>query len=730
MNILITKRPVLQLGPQFSHQNYSFRSSFLSQKNPNFLKYPPCRGVSYDPKTVTFCANTASETLVSYGGWDHPQLGGKFEYTSEYDQLKNFLFSVGISDKKYLFVYLLGFICALAISRIRISSIVVIPACVVAFGVGFSVGFFNGGHVSLIGANKKPKLENFKHLTEKLGNLLDLLGGCDVNIENLKNGLQKGINCNQISLKDLRSFLKALESIDLATMNAKSVAEDCMGGMLAENQDVDRNSNQKSVKRKKEGSDTGLSFAGFFSNLFQERSTGLKPSKMKDSGKKESKNVEAFQGAQSNGLASSVEERTRKYPLNKNVEDETSFDGSARNRNSADNLINGARRVNEVFNRDNLNFAGTDGVKSTVKSTKYTYHRRKLEYMSNQEVSWKAGHSRNFGRWDSQDEILDALDLKASVKHQHSETEFAQEVTRDDLENEVDGYDSGDTDKHEAYGSVQGKGMIADSEATSVNDDSTGASGDMEFNRYLVEAHSLLKAAKECLLQQGDDETAENYLYKSAGLLLKAKSIRPMSLLAAGQLGNTYLLHGELKLRLSRDLRALIATNNPATMDEWNIDDNIMFRKDKLSSALVNVCNECEELLVSAGRNYKLALSIDGNDMKAMYNWGLALFFRAQLIADIGPDAARDADKVYLAAIDKFDAMMSRSNTYAPDALFRWGTALQQRSRLRPRNSKEKVKLLQQARRLYEDALNFDSDNIRVREALSSCVSELKYWFD
>ncbi|KAK4745459.1 hypothetical protein SAY87_011771 [Trapa incisa] len=60
-------------------------------------------------------------------------------------------------------------------------------------------------------------------------------------------------------------------------------------------------------------------------------------------------------------------------------------------------------------------------------------------------------------------------------------------------------------------------------------------------------------------------------------------------------------------------------------------------------------------------------------------------------------------------------------------ALFRWGVALQQRSRLRPRNSKEKVKLLEQARRIYEDALQMDSANPRVREALSSCMSELRY---
>uniref|UniRef100_B9H2X0 Uncharacterized protein n=1 Tax=Populus trichocarpa TaxID=3694 RepID=B9H2X0_POPTR len=67
----------------------------------------------------------------------------------------------------------------------------------------------------------------------------------------------------------------------------------------------------------------------------------------------------------------------------------------------------------------------------------------------------------------------------------------------------------------------------------------------------------------------------------------------------------------------------------------------------------------------------------------------LALSFRAQLIADIGPEAAYDADKVFLAAIDKFDAMLSKGNVYAPDALYRWGVVLQQSSRLQPTDSRE-----------------------------------------
>ncbi|KAK6932548.1 hypothetical protein RJ641_002172 [Dillenia turbinata] len=230
------------------------------------------------------------------------------------------------------------------------------------------------------------------------------------------------------------------------------------------------------------------------------------------------------------------------------------------------------------------------------------------------------------------------------------------------------------------------------------------------------------------LRNRGNQGHAEMKLCKSAKLLSKAIAMKPMSLIAVGQLGNTYLLHGELKLKLSRELRNLLSTDEPSLTDSVK---NFLFRQEE---------------------NTEWPCQLDGNDIRAPYNWGLALSCRAQLIADIGPlsdvepttnciilmiliasasnassspfvlslaEAAYEVDKVFMAAIDKFDAMLSRSKSHAPEALFRWGMALQQCSHLRPRNSKEKVKLLQQAKRFYEDALVTDEDNLQVREALS-----------
>ena len=43
------------------------------------------------------------------------------------------------------------------------------------------------------------------------------------------------------------------------------------------------------------------------------------------------------------------------------------------------------------------------------------------------------------------------------------------------------------------------------------------------------------------------------------------------------------------------------------------------------------------------------------------------MFFDGEAYLHKFQEAASDADKVFLAAIDKFDAMMSKSNVYTPD---------------------------------------------------------------
>ncbi|KAA8515276.1 hypothetical protein F0562_018494 [Nyssa sinensis] len=740
MRTLIAETITCKLNPIFL---YHFPS--LSRKNPNFLNFSHRKWLHH-PKTLTYCSATASDS-PSYSGWDDLGLSNDWIQSGESNQLRNFRNSLGIDDKRYIFMYLLGFVCALAISRVRVSSVLVFPAFVLIFAVGFSFGFVNGGHVnelSLIGTKKRTKDENFKVSFEKLRNLVDLFNGFDGKISSLRNDVKRGIECNQITVGDLESYVRAMDSISLSALNARNSVEAYIDSMLAENQEVERTLNQKSSRRKKEVGEIGFDLLQLIGSLFQENSFSSKTNKMKDSIKRNSTPLEVYDHSPGNVVAPIVEERALNSVLNASAD----FSGHTSNKpdmvwDGAENIVNNTRRINVPVENDKMNFAEIhSSAKKNLDGKEYSYQNDRLRFMNNHQMSLKMGHHKEVETWASPDGLLDSVGFSAGL-HLETEESFRQERTLEKSNGNYRPSDRREKTEKEAYRSrfkedrmtTDDDSSLADRQSAHEGDfhstPSSMISDDMAFNRYLMEANILLKQARECLRHRGDEEHAENVLYKSAKLLSKAIDMKPMSLLAVGQLGNTYLLHGELKLKISRELRSLLASRDPLSVEKWRKllegVDHQLTGKDKVASALINVCEECEELLVEAGRKYRLALSIDANDMRALYNWGLALSFRAQLIADIGPEAAFDADKVFLAAIDKFDAMMSKSNVYAPDALFRWGVTLQQRSRLRPRNSKEKVKLLQQAKRLYEDALDMDSDNLQVREALLSCLSELNF---
>ncbi|KAL7604036.1 hypothetical protein Lser_V15G16458 [Lactuca serriola] len=637
-------------SPQFIISDSKFSS--LPRRHRSFTNFPNTKPLPRY-KITTLCSHPAD-----YGGWaDLSSVGD----SGESNQLRRLLSSLGITEKRYAFVYLLGFVCALAVSRVRISSIVVFPACFLVFAVGFSFGIVNGGDsndvMSLFGSmrsnkNKKKRIkdDDFMASAENLRSLVDLLSGFDINIMNLKNSMRKDVDSNRISKGDLLNYIEGVESIEQALLQAKTVIEGCTDSMVADTIDASKASNQKPSDRKKEVEGKGFNISQFINGV-REKSFGSKPAKVKDTVKNSQPNI-----------------------LDPVVEDKT---------------------VKSVASDDKITYNDVDF------RVKETYRRKSMGRMTL--VEMETTDKQVFER---EDYMNKDNDMRSSMKNRNfldSEEFFQQEHGR--FKN-INGnnilYDN--LDEKEAYNSSPSS--------------SSEISNDMLFNDYVTEANALVKQARELLTHRGIEEDAESMLYKSTELLCKAIEMKPMSLLAVGQLGNTYLLHGELKLKVSRKLRALLSQS------DYN---NEVSNREEFVDYLVNVCEECEELLVKAGRKYRLALSIDGNDMRALYNWGLALSFRAQLIADIGPEAALDADKIYMAAIDKFDAMMSKSNSHTPDALFRWGVALQQRSHLKTRNFREKVKLLSQAKRLYEDALLMDSNNLQVKEALSNCVSELRY---
>ncbi|CAK7350616.1 unnamed protein product [Dovyalis caffra] len=748
MKTLVFINPINYTIPQFPSSIFLFHFPSLSRENKKSLLYiSHTKNPLFTHKHQHFSPIKAS-TSDAYHGWDDLGLrGGDSVNSGESTQLRNFLVSIGADDKKHVFMFVLGIFCALAISRVRVSSIIVFPASVLVFAVGFSIGFVRGVSFNEFNANaikRKGKEEFFRVYSEMLRGLMWFFDGFDVKANDLKNAIQRAIDTKEIELSDLENYVNVIQSIKVLALNARNSVEasiDSVGnvnGVLVENQ-----KSSSSSKKRKEIGEVGFELLQFVGGLFGEKAVSLKSNKVKEKEKEKEKvkqgtaEVVVNDRAQGNNSTPVIEEAVLNAVDNEKGDRDFLFSQGSTNKSALDWDSQRRIRVVSENGRTNLRDLGGDR-KRLVDCEESLDQNNRLQFMNNQSVSWEMDQNNETETWKSQDSRIDSVDFGVSLEQMETETSFVQK--------QMYKKSSGAYRSSHSWKVSQDGNYRSQLKEESLNDDlhlrdhqsgpesefcssSSAVSEDVVFDRYLVEANNHLKQAKEFIRGRSDEEHAEMILHKSANLLSKAIAMKPMSLLAVGQLGNTYLLHGELKLKISRELRTLLSRRDPFYVSNRGrilkgLDDQVI-KKDKIASVLVNVCEECEELLVEAGRKYRLALSIDGNDVRALYNWGLALSFRAQLIADIGPEAAYDADKVFLAAIDKFDAMMSKGNAYAPDALYRWGVVLQQRSRLRPTNSREKAKLLQQARRLYEDALHMDSNNLQVREALLSCIFSL-----
>ncbi|OVA00571.1 hypothetical protein BVC80_9087g68 [Macleaya cordata] len=659
--------------------------------------------------------------------------------------------SVGIDDSKHVFMFILGLVSALAISRVRVSTILVFPASVLVFAIGFSLGFVRGGgvgfsikEISRIGCNKDSKEENSWVYAEKLRNSVEFFNELNDKVANLEKEMKGAMNSNFVQVGELESYHNILKNISLDIVREKNVIEASTndlrtpGGVgdssreSVDNGEVERGLNQKSSRRKR---DLGTSFFDFFQfvgGLFQENSVGSKPNKVKDIVKREvieqSNSKMVNNQIHGSKIADQIGEENVLDTVSKNgignmklgTSPQEGFRNTGLDQDTDKILGDGSGEMEEIPGMmKGKSVEAMRNIRTLLDNKEYYNKSSSSRFMKNQ---------RNFLKMTPQN----TNEMQVPRDSFNMRTKEVEEETvkrsngayipnsRNNYENGTYRFDLREREEKLEDGLNMGKHQIGcdleEGSASTSSSSSSMISEDVVFDRHLTDATNLLKQARECLKGKVDEEKAEVLLYKSARLLSKAISMKPMSLLAVGQLGNTFLLHGELKLKISREFRTLLATGDSLSREKVHRvelkgrDDQVM-SKDRIASALIDVCEECEELLVEAGRKYRMALSIDGSDVRALYNWGLALSYRAQLIADIGPEAAFDADKVYLAAIDKFDAMMSKSNAYAPDALFRWGMALRQRSQLRPSNSKEKMKLLHQAKRLFEDALSMDSNN-------------------
>lgn len=626
---------------------------FLSQirKNHDFLRIRTKIGF----KALTLCSAASSLEHPSYGGWDGFQLGGNSVDSGEVSQFRNLLSSSGIGDKKFVFVYLFGFICALAISRVKVSWIMVFPACAIVFAVGFSAGLIKGGQLKgskLNGSRKKITDESFEGCIEELKRN-------GARVLELKNGIRRSIERSQVTLSDLEGCIDVIESVDMSIRNTINFVESCVHSILGGKQEKEGSLDDESSRKRKKSGENGLNFSRFFNGLFGAKLDDPKSSKIVGSGKMDFMDADVNNRNLENLLASPTKERNPSSASGGRSENTSAgmfdypFDGSSRARDSGGNYVDETGMEYMTFENEEKSFAERNNTaKEVFDQTIYTYKNKTSRFVSNQQIHQK-GYEDEVETTSSQKSLYDSVDVSINMNRiKTSASSGSQKKSKATNRNYLHPLNTEENllDSHrfpfekvafEPKNETNFANLESPYENTFDSSPSSLRDDDLKFNRYLVEANDLLKEAKGCLTQLVDDGRAEYVLNKSEILLSRAIEMKPMSLLAVGQLGNTYLLHGELKLKTSRNLRSLLMKNDTFSAEEWgkagNKFDDQLASKDNIRSSLVVTCEECEELLIKAGRKYRLAVSIDGNDMRAMYNWGLALSFRAQLIADIGP---------------------------------------------------------------------------------------------
>lgn len=589
--------------------------------------------------------------------------------------------SLGITDGKHGFLFLLGFLSALAVSRVKISSMAILPVSVVVFVVGFSAGVARAGVAS----------GSIWDLDEKLNDLRDFLKELDDKMSSLTSGLEEGVKSNRLEKSKLKNFVEVVEHMRLRMGHSQMTIESLSSGNIVDSQmESEQGGKKSSYKLSRKRRELGMiayDLVQLFGSLFQENITGLKPLKGKDAVNKVEFREQAESMKEDSALSvlkasPEISENSVNTSSNKKLDgskvekSELSLGGVERDasemlkvkitagQNSRSGITSkkfnhsGDQRYgncvpshDEVLNNLNTSFhfmTKQERYQKMVFRHKYrNIMQNEMHNSADGNANQKEIQSMDFFNESAESSLLEQMLEVHDQSSLHTLEQNSNKI-KNKLENDSDFIGQSDNScndlevkfddqsvRHPTDGVREGKTMSSSSSSSMV-------STDEEFNQNVKEASELQRRARVYMKSQTDEAAADALLYRSAILLSTAVALKPMSLLAIGQLGNTYLLHGELKLKISRELRVLLSKSDAILKQKLcslrlkKLDTHNMSREN-VAAVLIDVCEECEELLVEAGRKYRMALTIDRSDVRALYNWGLALSYRAQLIADIGP---------------------------------------------------------------------------------------------
>lgn len=235
----------------------------------------------------------------------------------------------------------------------------------------------------------------------------------------------------------------------------------------------------------------------------------------------------------------------------------------------------------------------------------------------------------------------------------------------------------------------------------------------LSFEELCERGRQRLKEGRAMAAEPGVDlGLVDSVFWEAEDCLEAALKLQPDDLKALGNLGNSLMAHGRLRLQMLR-LLPPEAYAEPAEVPTAELAAGTRLEEEALS------------LLLLAGRKYKRVLELDDSQERAMVNWGRCVCLRAEVAK--GRGLMQEAADLFSLAADKFDAALDL-NPQNSQALRLGGMALLDMALcLMSSDRKQAKQLLKDAEGYLTSAVGVNPQDQLSQQKVGECKEWLEY---
>ncbi|GAB4815945.1 hypothetical protein N2152v2_002991 [Parachlorella kessleri] len=160
----------------------------------------------------------------------------------------------------------------------------------------------------------------------------------------------------------------------------------------------------------------------------------------------------------------------------------------------------------------------------------------------------------------------------------------------------------------------------------------------------------------------GDLGLADSLLCDAEECFSQVLQQQPDNLRALGNLGNAFMAHGRLRMRMLPAAAPAAAGNDPSGSTNGSTGGRAStgIASSGTGGSDAGARDQLErqalELFLMAGRHYKRVVQLDGSQLRAIVNWGRVICLRAEIDKQAG--RLQEAADLFSLAADKFDAAL------------------------------------------------------------------------